>query len=260
MCSQEEIPVHRHDQNLLYLNWTHRLTRSFSQNWQVGLNVPLQLRKTGIAYTLLDGTAYDPPYGDIHHRNEILLGMGDPQISLGRIFWWEGWGFLPQLQFSIPLGKTEENPYLRTQESQTHQHIQMGTGSVVPSLNFTAFYDNITWGFLSSIGQTIPFYENAYDYKPGASTDWNLGHWKKLTDHLILIGQIRGMHSAPERWMDLPYAGSDSVALNIGTFVRLSPKWELGLQLEKNIWIQNRMHAEEDPLNPILTWNVFITR
>ena len=189
----------------------------------------------------------------------MLFGIGDPTTSIGNVFWWEGWGIFPSIQLSLPFGKTEENPYLQAQESQAHQHIQMGTGSVIPALNISFFYDNIHWGILSSINKSLPFYANTYEYKPGSSTDWSIGYWQKFNPTFTLMGQLRGMHTAPERWMDLPYSGSDSIALNLSTFLRISPEYEIGLQLEKNLWIQNRLHAEEEPLNPILTWNLSFT-
>jgi hypothetical protein len=189
----------------------------------------------------------------------MLVGLGDPKLMVQKILWMGQWGFMPSVSASIPLGKTEDNPYLRAQESQIHQHIQMGTGTVVPSVGVTVFRDEVHWGMLHSITQSLPFYENQYQYLPGRSTDWSIGYWRRLNTKLVLLAQTRGSHEDPEIWMDLPYSGRDAIALNLTTFFRFHPKWELGLQLERNIWIQSRAN-EEDPLNPILIWNLSITR
>ena len=188
------------------------------------------------------------------------MGFGDPILSLGHVFWLENWGILPSIRGALPLGKTEENPYLRALQGQAHQHIQMGSGSFVPSFDITFFYDNIGWGILNTISQSLPFYENTYNYQPGATTDWSLGYWNKATPHLTFMGQIRGMHAQPERWLGVSYGGTDQIALNVGSLIRFSPTLELGIQLEKNLFIKNRTNAEEEPLNPLITWSLTLTR
>ena len=100
------------------------------------------MRKIGISYYLEDGSSYEPPYAGIHHRDEQLLGLGDPKVMLQKIFWKGDWGIMPNFSISIPLGKTEDNPYLRAKESLVHQHIQMGTGTTVPFFGVTFFRTN----------------------------------------------------------------------------------------------------------------------
>ena len=227
-------------------------------DWQVGITLPFQMRQVRISYHLEDDSDYLPPYAGIHHRNEDLWGIGDPQLFTRSILWFHSWGVMPEIRTTIPLGRIEENPYLLAQDSQAHQHIQMGTGTFVPNISLTIFLDELHWGMLHSISQDIPIYENTNHYKPGMNTIWSLGVWKKIVSKLVVMSQIRGKHEFPERWMDLPYGGQDALALNVATLVRVHPLWEIGAQLEKNLWIQAR-EREEDPLNPSMIWNISIT-
>lgn len=72
------------------------------------------------------------PGGDIHHRNETLVGPGDPWLLgvVGR----QGGPLSLALRagVTIPLGRTEENPFELGRRGLTHQHIQFGTGTWDP--------------------------------------------------------------------------------------------------------------------------------
>ena len=258
-CFQADIPEHTHNQTLLFLNWTHSLTYALSPSWQISASLPLQLRQIRISYFLLDETPYTPPYAGMHHRNEMLLGIGDPQLSISHIVWWNSWGIMPSLSTSIPLGKTEENPYLRASQGLQHQHIQQGSGSFVPSVGISLFRDETQWGMLHTITHSIPLYENSYQYKPGSNTRWSIGYWKRISPKIVFMPQVRGTHESSERWMDLPYGGQDAFGIILSSFIRVHKDWELGIQLERNVWIRSRV-SEEEPINPMMIWNISITR
>ena len=125
-CAEQDIPTHNHNQSLLYVNWNHTLIYMLPSDWQIGIVVPLQMRQIQIEYLLEDGSEFLPPYAGRHHRNENLLGIGDPQIFARSIVWLQSWGLMPELRISLPVGKIEDNPYLLAQESQAHQPLQMG--------------------------------------------------------------------------------------------------------------------------------------
>ena len=166
---------------------------------------------------------------------------------------------MPSLSTSIPLGKTEENPYLRAAQDLQHQHIQQGTGSFVPSLGISIFRDEVQWGMLHTLSHSLPLYENSYRYKPGTNTRWSLGYWKRITPKVVLMPQLRGTHEAAERWMELPYGGQDALGIILSSFIRIHKEWELGIQIERNIWIHSRA-SEEEPINPMLIWNLSLTK
>jgi hypothetical protein len=72
------------------------------------------------------------PGGDIHHRNETLTGPGDPWLLLvvGREI--GPWSVAARGGVSIPLGRTEDNPFELGRRGVAHQHVQFGTGTWNP--------------------------------------------------------------------------------------------------------------------------------
>jgi hypothetical protein len=96
------------------------------------VQVPFRLIATTIQYATPGGQPYAPLDAGVHHRNETLTGISDPWL-LGR---WGAWLGEFQLSLrvgvSIPLGKTEPNPFVLGDMGLTHEHIQFGTGTFDP--------------------------------------------------------------------------------------------------------------------------------
>jgi len=100
------------------------------------LQFPFRVVGTTIQYTTPDGQPYIPADPGVHHRDETLAGIADPWL-LGR------WGarlgdFLLVLRagVSLPLGRTEPNPFLLGDAGIRHEHIQFGTGTFDPVAGF----------------------------------------------------------------------------------------------------------------------------
>lgn len=86
-------------------------------------------------YSELDGSPKSVP-DDIHHHDETLVDVTDPWL-VGRLSHKNGplIGSL-QLGLSLPLGRTEADPYELGSRGESHQHLQAGTGTVVPIVGF----------------------------------------------------------------------------------------------------------------------------
>jgi hypothetical protein len=72
------------------------------------------------------------PQGDIHHRNETLTGLGDPWLLLHGARGQGPWTLSARAGASLPVGRTEPNPFELGRQGRPHQHIQFGTGTVDP--------------------------------------------------------------------------------------------------------------------------------
>lgn len=98
----------------------------------IALSVPLRLVDTSIHYLDASGREVDIVADGIHHRNETLVGLVDPWVlahwheQLGRF------GLELRAGVSVPLGKTEEDPFALGDAGLPHQHIQFGTGTFNP--------------------------------------------------------------------------------------------------------------------------------
>ena len=91
----------------------------------------LRIVKITPVYSELDGTPKSVP-NEIHHHDETLVGPTDPWLvlraggALGKL------GTAARLGVSLPVGSTEPDPYILASEGKSHEHVQFGTGALVP--------------------------------------------------------------------------------------------------------------------------------
>lgn len=90
-------------------------------------------------YSELDGTPKSVP-DDIHHHEEVLVDVTDPWL-IARLAAVQGdFVGLLRLGASFPVGRTEPDPYALGRQGKWHQHLQAGTGTVVPIAGFAGAY------------------------------------------------------------------------------------------------------------------------
>lgn len=112
--------------------------RGLGRDLGVEAFVPLRMVRTGIAFedearrpiTLADGS--------IHHREETLLRPGDAWLALHGARLSGAWTLAGRLGVSLPLGRTEQNPFALGRAGLAHQHLQFGTGTWNPVVGLGA--------------------------------------------------------------------------------------------------------------------------
>lgn len=111
----------------------------------------LRIADVNPSYSELDGTPKSVP-NDIHHHDETLVDVTDPWL-LGRFAAIQG-NFIGALRLgaSFPLGRTEPDPYALGRRGESHQHLQAGSGTLVPIAGFGMAY---TFGPTTSVPVTI---------------------------------------------------------------------------------------------------------
>jgi hypothetical protein len=127
-----------HVQDLTSSDVTSVLALGVARNLGLEWVQPWRRIKTTIRFQDVDRRPLILPDGDIHHRNETLTGPGDPWLTAvyGRT---RGvWSFAARGGVSVPLGRTEENPFRLGREGLPHEHIQFGTGTWDPLLGLAA--------------------------------------------------------------------------------------------------------------------------
>ncbi len=95
------------------------------------VRLPLRIVDVRPTYSELDGAPKLLP-DDIHHHDETLVGPGDPWL-VGRVA--STFGALvagARFGVTLPIGRTEPDPYELGRRGETHEHLQFGTGTVVP--------------------------------------------------------------------------------------------------------------------------------
>lgn len=246
LCATTEIPLHEHDQ---HINWSRT---SVSADWgitdrlQLGLYLPFDVRAVSVDYFLPDGTAYSPPYDDIHHRDETLVGLADGAIELKSSFEpIEGLILAGSIGSSLPLGRTEEDPFALGASGLKHQHMQLGAGLPVPMLGVEAAWLGPRVGAVGWASGRVPVAENSKGYRPPYSLNLGLGPTAKLRPRLDGLATAELELSSPETWSSTPYGGQIAVMGGVGLTGALRPTLSLTGQA-RFLLFQVDHHEEEE--------------
>jgi hypothetical protein len=156
-----------HVQTLTISEFSGTLARGLAPGFGVALRLPLRAVRDRIRFEDLARQPYTPPDPDTHHRNETLLGLGDPELSALASRPIGGWTLGGSVGASIPLGRTEENPFALGRLGLPHQHIQFGTGTVDPLLgiSFGRAYGTLQLALDGSA--RLPLHENTHGLRTG---------------------------------------------------------------------------------------------
>jgi len=199
ICLEREEPPQLHDQRFYVAELRPILELGLTEQLGLEAQVPLRFTRTTVLFRRLDGTPFRPDYENIHHRNETLVGVGDPWVS-GRVAGRLGEvGLVGRLGVSLPLGRTEEDPFALAEQGLSHQHIQFGTGTFNPVLSLDA--SGMLGGFrLQGYGQAqLALQANGFGYQAG--NRYALGASVEravLPLRLSLSADI--INEQPERW------------------------------------------------------------
>jgi hypothetical protein len=145
-----------------------RALHRFGGRWELETVVPFDVKRVRARYELPDGSRFDNPQADLHHRSETLSGISDIQQWFGinvRDVLFESGEFGLAAGVSLPVGRTEPNPYKLADEGRKHQHIQFGTGTFDPLLRARYFVKPAWWGVSLAAGGQLPLYENRHGFR-----------------------------------------------------------------------------------------------
>jgi hypothetical protein len=156
-----------HDQHLLISELDLSVARGLRPGLGLSVTLPFRIVRDRIKFEDLARQPYVPPNPDTHHRNETLNHIADGQLEMLLTRKPGPWTVSAGLGTSVPVGKTEPNPFELGRLGLPHQHIQFGTGTWDPILNLLAARSMGAWGFNASSSARFSFYENGYGYQPG---------------------------------------------------------------------------------------------
>lgn len=180
------------NRHIVRLHWWRTeldLSVGVAPDLDVELDIPYDLKDIRARYELPDGTPFNNPQGDLHHRTERLHGISDLKLLAN----WRPGSILLQddrlhvgIGLSLPAGRTEEDPYALGALGLPHQHIQFGTGTVDPvvRLDYALLADPV--GFLVSTSAQTPAYENSKGFRGSPLIDFSVGPRVRLADWLVV--------------------------------------------------------------------------
>lgn len=225
LCATDPFPPHLHDQDLWWGRGTSTVAVGTGEGWQLALSAGLDLKLTTIDYTTLDGAPYDPPYGNLHHRDEVLFGLADGRLVARKDAPFGRSNLGLTMGTSLPLGKTEEDPWALTDQGLEHQHFQRGTGSFVPTVGLDFGVSAAPVGLWTWAEGRVPLYANGKGYLPGPSVTGGVGPVLTVGKPLRIVLGAEGVVEGRDRWSGelAPGSGRLTAVASATALAQLSP-------------------------------------
>ena len=204
-----EVPLHRHHVALSTYRVDVGLQYLFNDRWMLRANVPYAVKDQDASIEWIDPVTAEEEQAifrsrDIHHRDETYAGLADVDVLLGyKISGFFGARDILSARFgtTLPIGRTEENPWHLGAVGLEHRHIQMGTGTFNPTSNLQYQFPLFRGAtFLASTRGTFPFYENSKTYRAPVELTYTLGLAYRPFDWLSLSGNYLGFYQSAAVW------------------------------------------------------------
>lgn len=204
-----DVPSHRHHVALSTYRIDVGLQYLLSDRWSLQATVPYAVRDQEASIEWIDPVSSEDRQAilrsrDIHHRNETYTGFSDADLFLGhkvRGFFKTDDVLSARLGTTIPIGNTEENPWVLGDAGIEHLHIQFGTGTFNPIANLQynlPLYRGLI--ITASARGMFPFYENSNAYRGSMELGWTTGFTYRLFDWLSFSGNYLGFYQSSAAW------------------------------------------------------------
>jgi len=173
------VPVHRHEISMDISDLQFAGRYAFGETWFGEWQVPVKIRDQSTEIVALtDANGNEPSTeefeamlrnGDVHHRSETYSGLGDFRLMVGRqsrsllnehdlLLWSAG--------LTVPLGSTEDDPWVRGAAGLRHNHIQLGNGTFDPTINLQYLRPiSESWSAIATTSGRFPLYENEKTFR-----------------------------------------------------------------------------------------------
>ncbi len=221
------VPLHHHQVSLDFTRVELQAEYSFAPNWTLWLQLPFDFKHQVASVEFTEPVdeiqrAEILSNRDIHHRNESYMGLSDPGLLISRRFT-RLIGFRDRLDVAIgttiPIGKTEHNPLTAGENGEKHLHIQFGSGTLNPKLEFHyASRFSTKWFITLYTINKWALMENSLGYKaPNESTNGiSLGY--DLSRVFSVRGSVVNFYQSVATWdgKEDPNSGIMAYNANIG--------------------------------------------
>ncbi len=208
----------------------------------IGAVVPLRIFKTSIRYADENNqtVAIEDPF--IHHNNKTLVGPGDPSVVARAAMRAGGVTLAVRLGLSLPLGRTEEDPFALGDIGQAHEHSQFGTGTFQPLAGVDAarIVGPVRLDAFALTVQSL--YENGHGYQPGDRYAGGIGAASGLgTKRWRFRLTAEAQHETAEKWSGVTHTdegniGRTDVLTGLETTFRLTDDWHASATLKVPVY------------------------
>ncbi len=250
----------RYDSSLSLFETRLSASYALTSSIAIGGALPYRVDDVGVEY-------FDPATGapvasasSIHIRDERLTGFGDPSLHVHGAREVGALRFHVRLGATLPLGATVENPHLLGSIGQEHQHVQLGTGTVVPFGVIEAqhrFGDGaraITGAAFAAA--FLSLYENDEGYQAGHRISGGLSASSSFGLRSLSFSIAAEVHGErAERWDGLEYPEEGNTG-RIDTLVGGSIAWrpipQLAIAFDAKVPVYSKVYGTQLAYGPVL--------
>jgi thiol-disulfide isomerase/thioredoxin len=240
ICAVRAEPPQRHHTTLYGTDVRVLGEYGLLPGWALQALLPLRIIGTRTSYTDLFDRPVSLDYQNIHHRNEVLVGLGDAQVLVHRGFKAFGIAIGARAGVSIPLGTVHDDPYQLGAEGLPHEHIQFGTGTWDPVVSLDASGNMGGFVLAGFAALQAPLYEGSRGYRAGVRSQAGLVLSRPL-DSVTLRVSSQVLHERPERWhgrvpTDDGNQGRTDVYVAPGVTWNFSGEWMVSADVRIRAW------------------------
>ncbi len=206
----ERVAEHRHEVKLNVVRFDIGFKFQINKQFQLDAMLPYEIKDQDANIGGLDNIDDEEMrrkillYQEIHHRDETYRGFSDMDLLLG----YHRHGILlnndmliAKIGTTIPLGKTEDNPWTLGDMGMEHLHIQFGTGTFNPVADLRYSFP-IFEGLRAnaSVRSKYPLYENSKEYLGSKDITYTAGLNYRATDWLSFQTSYLGLYQSYAYW------------------------------------------------------------
>ena len=189
-----------HVQDLVVTELAAVVARGLRPGLGLEAMVPLRHVTTRIRFEDTARRPFLPTHPDIHHRNQTLVGPSDPWLLVHGSRRLGGLDAALRLGLTVPLGRTEENPFRLADLGLAHQHIQFGTGTWDPVVGLAVSRAAGALRVSASALGRLGLAENGHGYRTGHRFFGQIGAERALGQTWRARAGVELAREEPERW------------------------------------------------------------
>lgn len=206
----ETVAAHRHEVEMNVVRFDVGLRYQINRQFRLEASVPYEIKdqnaNVGGIENITDSEMRRKilRYQNIHHRNATYQGFSDFDLLLAYSqysLFQEHDMLTAKFGTTIPVGKTEDDPWKLGDIGLEHLHIQFGTGTFNPIADL--HYSMPIYGGLranANLRGKVPFYENSKTFQGSWEVTYSGGLNYQVTDWLSLQSSYLGLYQSYAHW------------------------------------------------------------
>ena len=242
ICQVRDEPPQQHHTTLYLTDIRVIAEYGLVKNLAVQAMLPFRVVGTRTTFSDLAGNPVTLDYSNIHHRNEVLVGLGDAQLFLHAATALGGFKLGGRFGVSVPFGRVSENPFRLGDMGLPHQHVQLGTGTFDPLLGLDVSRDFTRFALAAFGFAQAPLYAGGTGYQAGTRLAGGLvaSSTFGLTRPTFRLG-VLALHEFAERWdgrvpEEDGNLGRTDLFVGLGVTVPLASDWSVNFDVRGRVW------------------------